>query len=268
MRLQFRTKLWPTLPGLAAATFAIASILLPVGRDGLGRHLGDAPGLLPTLGRWARDLHDGFWQRSDAPGAVLTFHRPLSAQRRRAQELCWLGQAREAVALYREIGVLTDSDRQALLELGARLICDANHDLGEWYVHEGDRLLGGAILRNNLAWHYTQLGIRPKQALALAAEAVADNRNACNLDTLAWAHYRSGSPGAAREMAQATLAVDAPWLTKLLSEQQELAKQSSRHLLTLLQAVKADPGAPAQWVSPLPQINVPVAVLAAPRAGQ
>lgn len=240
MRLRFRRKFWPMVPGLAVAGFAIAAVILPVGSDGLGAHVSRAPGVLPATARWARDIHDGFWRPKPHVTLVSTrrnsFGSPLSNQRRRAQELCWLGRAREAVALYREIGVLTDSDRQALLGLGARLVYDADHDLSEWFAREGDRLLGGAILRNNLAWHYTQLGIRQHTALELAMQAVMENRTACNVDTLAWAQFGVGNRRAARETAEATLAIDDPWLTPLLREQQELAKQSSRRLLDILRS--------------------------------
>lgn len=255
MPFRFRQKFWPVVPGLVVAGFALAAIVLPVGSDGLGARVGNEPGLVPASARWARDIHDGYW-RDRAAVADLTggisFRTPLSSDRRRALELCWLGQAREAVALYQQIGVLLDVDREALYHLNARLICDADYDLCEWYAREADRLLGGASLRNNVAWHYTQTGIRQQQCLDLALSSVADSRSACNVDTLAWAYLNAGDRARARKVALETLEINEPYLSDLSLEQQQLAKDSSRRLLARLdgpaqQEVTVFESGPAQY---------------------
>lgn len=236
MRFRFGRKSWPTWPGVAVCAFSLASIVLPVGSHGLGADLGDGGG--PTLAarRWARDIHDGFWSRptADAVRGTFSFHAPGSDERRRAVELCAAGRAREAVAIYDQIGALTATDQQALMDLAAHLLCDADYAECEWFAREGDRLLGGSRLRNNLAWFYTQRQMRPRAALDLALGSVADARNATNVDTLAWAYWNADDPERARLVATETLAFDETYLTTLSRHQQAQAQASSRELLTAL----------------------------------
>jgi hypothetical protein len=148
-----------------------------------------------------------------------------------ARSLCRRGEAEQAVALYKRIGVTSLADHEALYQLSERLVVDANYDRCEWYARAADELLHGNILRNNLAWHYTQADIRQQQALDLALASVADGRDACNVDTLAWAYFRDGQPEVAASVARETLAFgdgspdpyDGP-----------RAKESSRRLLGLM----------------------------------
>ncbi|MBI2300219.1 MAG: hypothetical protein HYU66_14950 [Armatimonadetes bacterium] len=244
MRSRFPTKLWLMAPGLAAAVFAVLAILLPVGSDGLGAYAGSEPGVAPALGRWARDIHDGFWRRPAAP-LMLRFVTPGSpaeesasrlGDHARARLLCHRGKAEEAVALYRKLGVLTPEDEAALFDLNDWLVVNGNYNRCEWYAKEADKLLGGGILRNNLAWHYTQVNRRAHQALDLALMSVAEDRNPCNVDTLAWAYFRNGKRDLAAKLARETLAFERPWFTDPSSWQEEAAQDSSRRLLGLLGA--------------------------------
>ncbi len=227
------TRPWLLLPGGAVLLFALASIALPVGSDGLGASLDDRADAATALAHWARDIHDGYWQGQGTPRALADRReaRPLT-DRSLAQALCDRGQARDAVALYRRIGVRTEADRAALFHLNEVLIANADYDLAEWYAPQGDQLVGGGTLRNNLAWHYTQAEIRHVTSLRLALSAVTSDRNACSVDTLAWAYWRVGRHADAVRTAQETLkftaldggVLDVDW------EVNE-AKASSRRLL-------------------------------------
>lgn len=233
---------WLLVPGTVILSFAVASILLPVGSDGLGAGLGHQPGFGPSLARWSRDLHDGFWCR---PGLVLSRTavpvRPAEGERALARQLCRRGEAEQAVAIYQRIGVVESADHDAVWELASWLILNGQYDRAERYAREADILVGGGTFRNNLAWHYTQTNQRPSQALALALSSVTANREACSVDTLAWAFYRNGRLADARQTARETLAFDDGGLAPFLVYERQQAKDSSRRLLTLLDQPTRDP---------------------------
>lgn len=216
-------------PGTAVALFALAAIALPVGSNGLGQYASAQAGAAPALARWARDIHDGFWHNADA---VAIDRHDL---RERAQVLCALGEAEEAVAIYRDLSRLTWQDRDALWTLADRLVIDGQYLRAEWYVRQADALLDGNMLRNNLAWHYTQTDQRAEAALDLALESVSAGRNACNVDTLAWAYWRNGELAEARATAHETLRFSGVGLG-MVDFETEQAKESSRALLHILDA--------------------------------
>lgn len=221
--------IWLLLPGLWTAAFAVTAIVCPVGSDGLGARLNNVPGPVPGLARLARDIHDGFWQpHAVRPGWAVS----RDPERTRAQWLCYRGRAEEAVAAYQQLRVRTEDDRAALWQLADRLVIDGDYDRCEQYVRAADRLLGGGSLRNNLAWHFTQTDQRSRAALDLALSSVGDDRNACNVDTLAWAYYRNGELAVARSIARETLAF--PSGRTSWSYEEDEAKDSSRRLLKLL----------------------------------
>lgn len=233
MRHRIRRHDWLMVPGAAVALFAIAAIVLPLGSDGLGAYVGLEPGVAPSLARWARDIHDGFWGPA-RPVMARVPERAVTTDRVRALELCAKGEAEAAVALYEQIGVLTPADEEALFELNEYLIVNGEYDRAEWYAPKADRLLGGGVLRNNLAWHYTQVNIRPKQALDLALNSVAEDRNACNVDTLAWAYYRNGEYATAESVAKETLDFRTTWLSGLAAWEEQEARRSSERLLQMI----------------------------------
>lgn len=226
--------LWLLVPGLAVSLFAVSAIVLPVGSDGLGAGIGVRPGLAPTLARWARDIHDGFWRGGTAQ--VMLAHPVALGDRARAIQSCERGQAEQAVALYKRIGVATEDDRGALFGLAEYLITDGNYERCEWYVKQADHLLGGGTLRNNLAWHYSQTNQRLSQALDLALMSVAEDRDASNVDTLAWVYYRLGEFRLAKNIANETLAFHSSWLGDFGQWSEQAAKESSRKLLARLDA--------------------------------
>ncbi|NUQ00006.1 MAG: hypothetical protein HUU35_09135, partial [Armatimonadetes bacterium] len=174
--------LWLMAPGLAVVCFTLASIALPVGSDGLGAHLEQGSCPASSMAHWARDLHDGFWRTAGANPA------PPVSSRSIAQAFCAGGEAEQAIALYRRIGVRNEDDIASLCALAERLTLAGDWTRAEWYVREADMLLHGGMLRNNLAWHYTQTDQRPSQALALALSATLADRVAATVDTLAWAY--------------------------------------------------------------------------------
>ena len=212
-------------PGALVALFAMSAIVLPVGSDGLGRHAAT------PLAAWAADIHDGFWSGTFRTLAAVQSSSGDAAHQR-ARQLCALGDADEAMALYHRIGVQSWADYEAIYDLNERLIVDAKWDLAERTAAASDRLLSSGLLRNNLAWHYTQANLRTEKALNLALASVADGRDVCNVDTLAWAYYRDGQYAVARGVARETLSFAAG--SGLSAENTERAKASSRRLLMLL----------------------------------
>ncbi|MCC7493597.1 MAG: hypothetical protein IT204_14680 [Fimbriimonadaceae bacterium] len=221
-------KRWLLLPGSSVLCFALASIVLPVGSAGLGARVGDQPGLAPALARWARDLHDGFHRGRERPAGPVFTYRAASHE---GAELAARGLARETVAWYRSHGLNHESDREVLYDLFEHLLVNGQYDLAEWYVREADMLLGGGVLRNNLAWHYTQTGRRAPQALGLALSSVNDDRNACNVDTLAWAYFRAGHRETAERYARQTLQFATRGLGDFGAWEEHEAQESSRRLL-------------------------------------
>lgn len=219
---------WLLLPGSGVLCFALASIVLPVGSDGLGARVGDQPGLTAALARWARDLHDGFHRGPARP--ALTVWRYQTADHEGAA-LAARGEARQTIAWYREHGLHRESDREVLYDLFEHLLVNGQYDLAEWYVREADMLLGGGVLRNNLAWHYTQTNQRHPQALGLALSSVNDDRNACNVDTLAWAYYRAGHRATAARYAKQTLQFAVNDRHDFGAWEDQEAQESSRRLL-------------------------------------
>lgn len=229
-------RLWLMAPGLAVLMFTIASIVLPVGSDGLGRTIRQDGSLGAATATWARDLHDGFWHRQTAHPTLmrpaLRVEQDLHAD---ARELCRKGMAKDAVQLYQRIGIASYADIDALWDLSGWLVTNGEYDLAEWYVREADILLGGGTLRNNLAWHYTQTNQRATQALNLALSSTTAERNACNVDTLAWAYYRNGMVDDARRTALETLTFSTSWLESFGEWEETEAKRSSLELLELLE---------------------------------
>lgn len=230
MRATTPTRPWLLLPGAAAAVFALLAIALPVGSNGLGRNITEAPGLAPSLARWATDIHDGFWSRRGEgdgwTGWWLT--EATLGDRLRARELCRRGEAEAAMALYERIGVAT-SDFDALNDLFQVLLLNGDYSRCEWFVRDADRLIGSGVFRNNLAWHYTQTDQRPAEALVLAEESVAAEPTACAIDTLAWAYFANDDVDRAIRTAHETLtyASDGLWFDR----QTEQAVASSERLL-------------------------------------
>ena len=155
-------------------------------------------------------------------------------------ELCRRGLAEDAIAWYKTHGVMSHADGDALFELTETLIVNGEYDRAEWYVVEADRLLGGGTLRNNLAWHYTQTYQRQQKALDLALASVADRREACNVDTLAWAYYVNGDLDVARSVARETLTFGTSWLSGFCAWQESEARLSSERLLRLIDITTAE----------------------------
>ncbi|MBI5832262.1 MAG: hypothetical protein HZB16_08145 [Armatimonadetes bacterium] len=217
-------------PGALVALFAMSSIVLPVGSDGLGSQA------TTPLAAWACDIHDGFWQGGLQSLLMTDTSDP---EHRRARQLCLLGDADEAMALYHRIGVRSIADYEAIYSLNERLVMDAKWDVAERTAVASDKLLRSGLLRNNLAWHYTQANLRPAQALNLALASVADARDVCNVDTLAWAYYRDGQLAVARGVAKETLAF--PATSGLRGGNTERAKESSRRLMALIDAAARRP---------------------------
>lgn len=235
---------WLLTPGLAVVVFTLCSIALPVGHRDSGALYRRDPGVVGALARWAADLHDGFWQPTARP--VLASVSAVRASRGAGVELCRRGLAEEAVRYYKAQRSLSLDDREALFNLLDYLIVNADYDRAEWYAREGDMLLHGGVLRNNLAWHYTQARIRPDMALALALSSVTSDRNPCAVDTLAWAYFRNGMYRDAVKTANETLAADRSWGSSLMGYEDEHAKQSSRKLLALIGTDKPAPPARAR----------------------
>lgn len=230
---------WLLVPGTAVAMFAIASIVMPVGRDQVGP-VPPACGIAPALAQFAQDLHDGFWSRRSASRGMFgerlqAFVEPETEGLR----YCLMGQPREAIAAFQATGLRDENDRQGLYDLLDRLVVDGQYDLAEWYVREADILLGGGGLRNNLAWHYTQVEIRPETALALALSSVTAEREPYNVDTLAWAYYRNGDVRHAIESAHSAIGMEQPGRHGLGAWQDEESRESSRRLLRLIEQERA-----------------------------
>lgn len=224
---------WVLVPGLVVLVFTLASLALPVGQGERGASFRRDPGMVGALARWAAELHDGYWHRNARPGLSMT---PGLNERGRSAgiELCRRGLAEEALAYYHQHRYLSLADREALFELLNYLIVNGEYDRAERYAREGDMLLHGGVLRNNLAWHYTQTRLRPTTALALALSSVAADRNICAVDTLAWAYWRCNMTSDAVRTANQTLAFNSPWGSSLMRYEEDRAKASSRKLLGLM----------------------------------
>ena len=224
------SRTWLLLPGTAVALFAIASIVLPIGSAQVGAVDYSRPGLAPSLARFAQDIHDGFWSRR---AMAIDFVCPTFTADSEGLLYAQRGEAREAIAAFQETGLRSEQDRWALYDLLDRLIVDGKFDLAEWYVREADILLSGGGLRNNLAWHYTQVDMRPETALALALSSVTAEREAFNVDTLAWAYYRNGDLVHAIGAARQTLDFHRTWMSGENYDDVQ-SKESSRKLLAIL----------------------------------
>ncbi len=216
-------------PGVFVALFALVSIALPVGSDGLGS------AARTPLSVWARDIHDGFWTQASATltGCSRYMHEStaVSQERAQARRYCRLGEGDRALAIYRRIGL--SGDDHYLWMLNDRLLQLRRWDEAERTAIGSDALSPGSPFRNNLAWHYTQENMRVAESLDLALAAVADGRTAYNVDTLAWAYYRDGQPEVARRVAGEAINFSGPWSG---SDAESVA--SSQRLLALLDAAR------------------------------
>ncbi len=222
---------WLLMPGTAVALFAIASIMLPIGRAQVGPVADGRCGIAPALASFAQDIHDGFWSRRGVPLGCLA---DLAVADSEGLRYCRMGLAREAIAAFQTGGPLDPNERQGLYDLLDRLVMDGSFDLAEWFVREADMLLIGGGLRNNLAWHYTQVDIRPETALALALSSVTAERLPFNVDTLAWAYYRNGDLASAVATAQEAVTMSVPGRGGLAAYDDEASRESSRKLLRLM----------------------------------
>lgn len=222
---------WLLVPGTVVALFAIASIVLPIGSAQVGRvPAGEAGGAV--LARFAQDIHDGFWQRRGANmGCFEVSCQTIADDESEGLRYCRMGQAREAIAAFQTGGELDENERQALYDLLDRLVMDGKFDLAEWYVREADMLLHGGGLRNNLAWHYTQVDMRSETALALALSSVTAEREPFNVDTLAWAYYRNGDLQHAVEAANEAITMSVPNRFGWAAYDDAESRESSRRLL-------------------------------------
>ena len=210
----------------AADHLAHARSLVRLGFDGAAiRHLGRALQIEPGLADAAFERGLLRYQRGDRPGAIADFSRAIADETLEVESYVRRGWARYESGRHEE----AVTDLKAAVDRNPRLPPVSTtllHLRAEIHAASGRLDLAradedAALARSNdiaralntEAWRLLTLPRErrlPGAALVLARHAVALAPDRYNLNTLAWALYRTGRPAEARDLALSNIA-KGPW---------------------------------------------------------